>query len=113
VSGSGRFASPAPESDLESGAIKCAPGFVCELLPVRCLVAPCPVQPQCRPVAPGACARDTDRRKVDSDCGACGCLALGPGEGAPTCENPVACFAQPCAVTPGQPKCVNARCVLQ
>lgn len=64
------------------------------------------------PVA-GGCTADTDCRKEDNYCGGCHCLALGPGETAPACDDPVQCFAQPCGVTAGEPACVDGRCVLQ
>lgn len=60
---------------------------------------------------PGACDSDGDCREEDDYCGGCHCLTLGPGETAPTCEDPVACFASPCSVTPGRPACLDHRCV--
>lgn len=60
---------------------------------------------------PGACESDGDCREEDNYCGGCHCLTLGPGETAPTCQDPVACFASPCSVTPGRPACVDHRCV--
>ncbi|MBC7173148.1 MAG: hypothetical protein H5U40_11995 [Polyangiaceae bacterium] len=63
------------------------------------------------PPEPGACIADDDCREEDNYCGGCHCLALGPGETAPTCRDPVACFASPCSVTPGRLACVDRRCV--
>ena len=37
----------------------------------------------------GACRANSDCRKVDNYCGGCYCLALGPGETGPRCDNPV------------------------
>lgn len=60
-----------------------------------------------------ACTTDAECRKEDSYCGGCECLALGPGEVAPACDDPVQCFAQPCAVAEGEPACVDGRCALR
>lgn len=72
-----------------------------------------PVGEEPAPQSAGACTTDSDCRKEDNYCGGCHCLALGPGETAPTCDDPVQCFAQPCGVTAGEPACVDGRCVLQ
>jgi hypothetical protein len=65
------------------------------------------------PIEPApACTTDSDCRKEDNYCGGCHCLALASGETGPTCKDPVQCFAQPCAVTPGEPACVKGQCTL-
>jgi hypothetical protein len=61
----------------------------------------------------GACRANSDCRKVDNYCGGCNCLALGPGETGPRCDDPVNCFVSPCAVTPGEAVCENGRCILR
>ncbi|SRR5258706_11640748 len=66
---------------------------------------------QCVPAA-GECTTDADCHLEDNYCGGCNCLALANGEAAPTCTNPVQCFAAPCAVTSGVAACVNGQCTL-
>jgi hypothetical protein len=51
----------------------------------------------CKCVADGTCASDSDCTIADDYCGGCACDALGPGQSAKTCSNPVNCFAEPCA----------------
>jgi len=59
----------------------------------------------------GSCNSDADCRLVDDYCGGCNCLALAPGEKAPTCADPVACFVEPCLNKTAA--CVSGSCVAQ
>src|SRR5206468_9592221 len=62
--------------------------------------------------APGnECKTDTDCQLVDDYCGGCHCLALAPGEKAPTCTDPVQCLAEPCRLKTAA--CSNGNCVVQ
>jgi hypothetical protein len=62
-----------------------------------------------------SCVIDSDCTLADDYChGGCDCVALGPGDKAPTCSNPVACLAEPCAVACGghcAAHCDNGVCV--
>jgi hypothetical protein len=90
-------------SESQCTTVRCAAGSHCDIVSGR---ATCVVDS-------AVCASSSDCRKEDNYCGGCNCLALGPGETGPTCTTPVACFAEPCAVTPGSATCVNGKCVLQ
>lgn len=110
---------------LDCGTVLCAPGTVCEMVPVWCVRAPCPAQPQCVEapplsacahvrcaagtecienadgtagcqVRPGACLTDEDCTLYDNYCGGCACDVLGHNQRPVTCSNHVACFVQPC-----------------
>jgi hypothetical protein len=59
----------------------------------------------------GSCKSDADCRLVDDYCGGCNCLALAPGESAPKCTDPVACFVEPCLNK--KAACVSGSCVAQ
>jgi len=59
----------------------------------------------------GECKSNADCRLVDDYCGGCNCLALGPGESAPKCTDPVNCFVQPCMNKTAA--CVAGNCVAQ
>jgi hypothetical protein len=67
--------------------VKCAAGYFCKVTgnAVGCVPAD------------GTCAGDSDCTIADDYCGGCACDALGPGQAAKTCSNPVSCFAEPCA----------------
>jgi hypothetical protein len=63
--------------------------------------------PSCPTV--GYCNSDGDCKLVDDYCGGCKCDAIGPGQSAPTCTNPVQCLKEPCQ---GQvAHCLNHACV--
>lgn len=60
----------------------------------------------------GACASDADCHLYGSYCptSPCACLALGPGEAAPTCSKPsVNCFVAPCMKRVA--RCEAGRCI--
>jgi hypothetical protein len=76
--------------------VRCAAGTHCEAVPIVCVTTPCNPIAQCVPDT-ASCNTDADCRIVDNYCGGCACDALGPGQTATSCTNPVNCFAQPCA----------------
>ena len=59
----------------------------------------------------GQCKSTADCRLVDDYCGGCNCLALGPGQSAPKCSDPVQCLRQPCGGMTAA--CVSGSCVAQ
>jgi len=61
----------------------------------------------------GNCNTVADCVKVDNYCGGCACEAHGKFETPPTCANPVACFAEPCAVDSRTLACINNKCTLR
>jgi hypothetical protein len=62
--------------------------------------------------SPGSeCKSNADCRLVDDYCGGCNCLALAPGESAPTCSDPVNCFVEPCLNKTAA--CVAGNCVAE
>jgi hypothetical protein len=69
-----------------------------------------PSGPRCIAQTP-ECTVDSDCRLEDNYCGGCNCLALATTERAPTCSDPVACFAAPCSVSNTVAACVNGQCV--
>jgi hypothetical protein len=65
----------------------------------------------CLGTSGGACTTDADCRLADDYCGGCNCLALSPGEKAPTCADPVQCLIAPCLNKTAA--CVAGHCVAQ
>jgi hypothetical protein len=63
-------------------------------------------QQLCEPEA--ECTSDSECNLVDDYCGGCNCLALPPGGTAPTCSDPVQCFAEPCLNRVA--RCVDGTC---
>src|SRR5688572_3441595 len=84
--------------------VRCAAGYTCKR---RGQTA------TCVPNKDTECTTNADCRRESNYCGGCNCLALATGESAPTCSNPVNCFADPCSVTSAQAACVGGQCVLQ
>ena len=68
--------------------------------------------PQCVPIPGAECISDSECRAESNYCGGCSCLVLAPNETAPTCSDPVQCFADPCRVSDGVPACVDGQCVM-
>lgn len=91
---------PNDEPILSCASVLCIVGTVCEETPSG---------PRCVPQQ-AECSTDSDCRLEDNYCGGCSCLALATGESGPTCSNPVACFAAPCAVSGNVAACVNGQC---
>lgn len=103
----GRRAQCVPDDDagtpeLTCATVLCIVGYVCEETPSG---------PRCVPQS-SECRTDSECRMEDNYCGGCHCLALDDGESAPTCSDPVQCFAAPCQVQDGQPRCVDGQCTL-
>jgi hypothetical protein len=58
----------------------------------------------------GDCATDEDCALVENYCGGCNCLALPDTADAPTCEDPVQCFAPACLNK--RAACVEGSCTV-
>ncbi len=82
-------------------AVLCVIGSVCEETPSG---------PRCVPL-PAECTTDADCHLEDNYCGGCYCVALANGESAPSCTDPVQCFAAPCSVSDSVAACVDGQCV--
>ncbi len=61
--------------------------------------------------APKGCTSDADCTLHASYCNEtpCACLALGPGEAAPTCDSKVKCFVDPCRNK--RAACTDGKCI--
>jgi Domain of unknown function (DUF4832)/Domain of unknown function (DUF4874) len=63
----------------------------------RCPPGTRPFDGGCVPISRQGCNWDLDCRAVDDYCGGCSCDAVGSTTPDPFCDNPVECFAEPCA----------------
>lgn len=84
-------------------AVRCAAGTTCQ--------AQADGTAQCVALAKDFCNADADCKLVDNYCGGCECLALATWADAPSCTDPVMCFAAPCGSK--TVACVNNQCVVQ